>query len=158
MDQPYMIDSHQRVQSNNLNVTQGQVYKQNFYYTSDDVNKIASLVGDKRAHQVEKPIRYGYLESSILNKALPAGLLQREIICVRKNINFHKLMYTHMQYLALVNIREVKEESGLVSLNLAIIENDSDKLVASGEAILLFNDKSSEEKPMLKKGLRLTSR
>jgi hypothetical protein len=139
-----------------LNLTAGQVFKQTFYYSCEDINKLASTVGDKRAHQVEKPIKYGYLESSILSKSLPAQLLQRDTICVRKNISFHKLMYAHIQYLALVSIREVQPENGLVLFNIAVLENDSDKLVASGEALVLSKERSAEEKVLFRKGLRLT--
>lgn len=156
MDILYTLEPDQHVQSN-LSLTAGQVYKQTFYYTCDDINKLASAVGDKQAHQVEKPIRYGYLESSILSKSLPAALLQRETICVRKNISFHKLMYVHIQYLALVSVREVQQENGLVLFNLAVLENESDKLVASGEALVLSKDRSHEEKALFRKGLRLTS-
>lgn len=155
MDLLYSVEPESRTKGI-LNITQGQVYKQSFYYTCDEINKLASAVGDKRAHQVEKPIKYGYLETSILSKSLPLVLLQRETICVKKNISFHKLMYVHIQYLALVNIREVQQDNGLVLFNLAVLENDSDKLVASGEALVLTRE-SSDEKSLFKKGLRLTS-
>lgn len=156
MDLLYSVDHESRIHSN-LNLTPGQVFKQSFYYTCDDINKLAASIGDKQVHQVQKPIKYGYLESSILNKILPSILLQRETICVRKNLNFHKLMYAHVQYLALVSIREVQQENCLVLLNLAIVENDNDKLMASGEALLHSREKGTEEKVFLKKGLRITS-
>ena len=156
MDIIYSVDHESRVH-NNLNLTPGQVYKQSFYYTCDDINKLAATVGDKQVHQVQKPIKYGYLESSILNKILPQILLQRETICIRKNINFHKLMYVHMQYLALVSVREVQQDNGLVLMSIAVVENDNDKLMASGEALLHIREKGGEEKIFLKKGLRITN-
>jgi hypothetical protein len=156
MDQYYTVDHESRVQ-NAPALMAGQVYKQTFYYTPEDINKLASMVGDKQAHQPHKPIRYGYLESSVLNKALPPVLLQREAICIRKNINFHKLMYVNTHYVSLVNIREVQEENELVLVHIAILENDSEKLLASGEVLLLAGDKSASDKLSLKKGLRLGS-
>lgn len=150
---PYTAEQESRVQSN-LNLTAGQVYKQSFYYTIDEINKLAASVGDKQEHQAHKPVRHGYLESSILSKALPHVLLQRDTICIRKNINFHKLMYINISYIALVNIREV-QDNGLVLLNIAVLENDSDKLVASGEALVISKDKSSGESLGLKRGLRI---
>jgi hypothetical protein len=155
MDILYPVDHESRVHSN-LSLTPGQIFKQSFYYTCDDINKLAASIGDKQVHQVQKPIKYGYLESSILNKILPSVLLQRETICIRKNINFHKLMYAHVPYLALVNVREVQENS-LVLISIAVVENDHEKLMASGEALLHISEKGAEEKMLLRKGLRITS-
>ena len=152
----YPVDNDSRV-NGSINLIPGQVFKQSFYYTCDDINKLAAAIGDKQVHQVQKPIKYGYLESNILTKILPPALLQREIICVRKNLSFHKLMYVHVQYLALVSIREVQQENSLVLVSIAIVENDNDKLMASGEALLHTRDKGEEEKIFLKKGLRITN-
>jgi hypothetical protein len=156
MDLLYSVEPESRTKGV-LNFVQGQVFKQSFYYTCDDINKLAAAVGDKHAHQVEKPVKYGYLETSILSKALPPALLERETICVKKNLSFHKLMYVHIQYVALVNVREVQQDSGLVLFNLAVLENDSDKLVASGEALVLTRENASDERALFRKGLRLTN-
>lgn len=132
-------------------ITQGETYHESFEFTQDDVIKFAELSGDKNPLHLDaeyasktpfkKPVIHGVLGSSIFSKILGMKFPGEGTIYLKQELSFKRPMYVDTKYEAILTVKEIISEKHQALIETKIIEKESGKINAIGEAFVMNKDK-----------------
>jgi acyl dehydratase len=129
----------------------GEVYRETFSFTQDEVNSFAQITGDKNPVHLDaeyaattvykKPIIHGILGASILSKALGMEFPGEGTIYLKQEMNFKRPMYVDVIYEAIMTVKEVNQEKHQAIIETKIAEKETGKVNLIGDAYIMNKEK-----------------
>jgi acyl dehydratase len=129
----------------------GQIYKESFSFTQEDVNRFAELTGDTNPIHIDpsyaantifkKPIMHGILGASVLSKVLGTQFPGEGTVYIKQEMNFKRPMYVDVTYEAVMTVKDVNKEKHLAVIETKIVEKESGKINLIGDAHIMNKEK-----------------
>ena len=129
----------------------GEVYRETFSFTQDEVNSFAQITGDKNPVHLDaeyaagtvykKPIIHGILGASVLSKALGMEFPGEGTIYLKQEMNFKRPMYVDVLYEAIMTVKEVNKEKHQAIIETKIAEKETGKVNLIGDAYIMNKEK-----------------
>jgi acyl dehydratase len=129
----------------------GQVYKETFSFTQEDVNKFAQLTGDTNPIHIDpsyaantifkKPIMHGILGASVLSKVLGTQFPGEGTVYLKQEMNFKRPMYVDQNYDAVMTVKELNKDKHTAIIETKIVEKESGKVNLIGDAHIMNKEK-----------------
>jgi len=129
----------------------GEVYRETFSFTQEEVNSFAQITGDKNPIHLDaeyaattvykKPIIHGILGASILSKALGMEFPGEGTIYLKQEMNFKRPMYVDVIYEAIMTVKEVNKEKHQAIIETKIAEKETGKINLIGDAYIMNKEK-----------------
>jgi acyl dehydratase len=129
----------------------GQVYKETFSFTQEDVNKFAQLTGDTNPIHIDpsyaantifkRPIMHGILGASVLSKVLGTQFPGEGTVYLKQEMNFKRPMYVDQNYDAVMTVKELNKDKHTAIIETKIVEKESGKVNLIGDAHIMNKEK-----------------
>lgn len=129
----------------------GEVYRETFSFSQDEVNSFAQITGDKNPVHLDaeyaagtvykKPIIHGILGASVLSKALGMEFPGEGTIYLKQEMNFKRPMYVDVLYEAIMTVKEVNKEKHQAIIETKIAEKETGKVNLIGDAYIMNKEK-----------------
>jgi acyl dehydratase len=129
----------------------GQVYKEAFSFSQEDVNRFAELTGDTNPIHIDpsyaantifkKPIMHGILGASVLSKVLGTQFPGEGTVYLKQEMNFKRPMYVDHMYEAVMTVKEINKEKHIAIIETKIVEKESGKVNLIGDAQIMNKEK-----------------
>jgi len=129
----------------------GEVYRETFSFTQEEVNSFAQITGDKNPVHLDaeyaastvykKPIIHGILGASVLSKALGMEFPGEGTIYLKQEMNFKRPMYVDVLYEAVMTVKEVNKEKHQAIIETKIAEKETGKVNLIGDAYIMNKEK-----------------
>jgi acyl dehydratase len=129
----------------------GQVYKEAFSFTQEDVNKFAQLTGDTNPIHIDpsyaantifkRPIMHGILGASVLSKVLGTQFPGEGTVYLKQEMNFKRPMYVDQNYEAVMTVKELNKDKHTAIIETKIVEKESGKVNLIGDAHIMNKEK-----------------
>jgi acyl dehydratase len=129
----------------------GQVYKETFSFTQEDVNRFAELTGDTNPIHIDpsyaantifkKPIMHGILGASVLSKVLGTQFPGEGTVYLKQEMNFKRPMYVDHTYEAVMTVKELNKDKHIAIIETKIVEKESGKVNLIGDAQIMNKEK-----------------
>ena len=129
----------------------GQVYKESFSFSQEDVNRFAELTGDTNPIHVDpsyaantifkKPIMHGILGASVLSKVLGTQFPGEGTVYLKQEMNFKRPMYVDHIYEAVMTVKEINKDKHIAIIETKIVEKESGKVNLIGDAQIMNKEK-----------------
>lgn len=124
----------------------GEVYKHEFQFSQDEVNRFAEVTGDNNPvhtnpefaakSQFRRPIMHGMLSASLFSKVFGTLFPGEGTIYLKQNLNFLKPMYVDTKYEAVFTVKELLKDKNRAVVETAI-RNPEGFVCTSGEATIM---------------------
>lgn len=125
----------------------GEIYKHNFSFTQEDVERFAEVTGDKNPVHLDadyasktmfkKPIMHGFLGGSIFSKVFGTLFPGEGTIYLKQQMAFVKPMYVDTPYEAVFTVKDVVKEKNRAIIETIIREASSGDNTITGEAVVM---------------------
>jgi len=129
----------------------GTVYKHEFSFTQEEVNKFAEVTGDNNPVHTDKdyaaqtmfkrPIMHGFLGGSIFSKVFGTLFPGEGTIYLKQSMNFLKPMYVDIAYEAVFTVKEVITDKHRMIVETVIKNKSTQEATITGEATVLNTNK-----------------
>ncbi|MDX5347889.1 MAG: MaoC family dehydratase [Hymenobacteraceae bacterium] len=128
-------------------VETGTVYKHEFSFTQEEVNRFAEVTGDTNpvhtdaayaaATMFKRPIMHGFLGGSIFSKVFGTLFPGEGTIYLKQTMAFVKPMYVDTAYEAVFTVKEVQLEKHRATVETTIVEKETGDATIKGEAVVM---------------------
>lgn len=128
-----------------------QVYKHDFKFTQEEVNKFAEVTGDNNPVHInaeyaaktmfKRPIMHGMLSASLFSKVFGTLFPGEGTIYLKQSLSFLKPMYVDTDYEAVFTVKEVVNEKNRAMIETLIKDKTTGIVCTSGEAMVMNVDK-----------------
>ncbi len=132
-------------------ISNGAVYKHEFSFSQEEVNKFAEVTGDKNPVHLDaeyasktmfkRPIMHGMLSASLFSKVFGTLFPGEGTIYLKQTLNFLKPMYVDTTYIAEFTVKEVIAGKHRAVVETLIKDKASSLVCTSGEALVLNTNK-----------------
>jgi acyl dehydratase len=129
----------------------GQVYKETFSFSQEDVNRFAELTGDTNPIHIDpsyaantifkRPIMHGILGASVLSKVLGTQFPGEGTVYLKQEMNFKRPMYVDHIYEAVMTVKELNKDKHIAIIETKIVEKESGKVNLIGDAQIMNKEK-----------------
>jgi acyl dehydratase len=129
----------------------GQVYKEAFSFTQEDVNRFAEITGDTNPIHIDpsyaantifkRPIMHGILGASVLSKVLGTQFPGEGTVYLKQEMNFKRPMYVDQTYEAVMTVKELNKDKHTAIIETKIVEKESGKVNLIGDAHIMNKEK-----------------
>ncbi len=141
----------QAQQTNTQMMEIGQSYTEVFSLTQDQVKAFADVTGDHNPLHLDaeyaantvfkKPIVHGIFGISVFSKILGMKFPGEGTVYMKQEIAFKRPMYIDQEYEAIATVKEINREKHQAVIETKIVDKESGKICASGEAQIMNNEK-----------------
>ncbi len=129
----------------------GQSYTEVFSLSQAQVKAFAEVTGDHNPLHLDaeyaaktvfkKPIVHGIFGISIFSKILGMKFPGEGTVYMKQEISFKRPMYIDQSYEAIATVKEINRERHQAVIETKIIDKETGKICASGEAQIMNNEK-----------------
>ena len=123
------------------------VFKQEFSFSQEQVNKFAELTGDSNPLHLDaayaattpfkRPIMHGMLSASLFSKVFGTLFPGEGTIYLKQSLSFLKPMYVDTNYEAFFTVKEVIKDKNRAVIETLIKDKTTGIVCTSGEATVM---------------------